>query len=412
MPRITKPLTDTEVRQAKPKSKEYTLWDGKGLCLRVKTSGSKSWVFSYYRPTTGKRANLGFGLYPDVSLVNAREARQECLSLLARRLDPQTHRIDQRRQTKEAHGNTLKVVAVAWLGVKKAKVSEAYALDIERSLERHIFPKLGKRPVHELTAREVIAELEPISKKGSHETVKRLCQRLNEVMEFAVIKELANTNPLTGISKAFQAPRKQHLPTLQPSDLPIFLATLAGAQINTATRCLIEWQLHTMTRPAEAAGACWEELDQEKGLWHIPPNRMKTRKAHTIPISPQAQAILERMKPISGSGQFVFPGERDPKTHIHRQTANMAIKRMGYSGKLVAHGLRSLASTTLNEQGFDPDVIETALAHTDRNEVRAAYNRAQYLERRRVMMLWWSEHIENCATGEFRRQGIKAIKAV
>lgn len=412
MPRITKPLTDTEVKQAKAREKEYTLWDGGGLCLRIKPTGSKSWIFSYYRPTNRKRANISFGKYPAVSLSQARESRQECHALLAQGLDPHTHKSEQQHLQRLAHASTVEQVANQWLKVKRSKVSEDYAEDILRSLQRHVFPTLGAIPIHKLTARDVIAELQPISAKGSHETVKRLCQRLGEVMDFAMLSGLIDSNPLTRISRAFEAPRKQNLPSLQPDELPEFMKRIAQANIRTSTRCLIQWQLHTMVRPSEAAGTRWDEIDLDRALWNIPATRMKKRKAHTVPLSPQALAILEQMKPISGQREHVFPGDRDPRAAAHRQTANMAIKRMGYSGELVAHGLRSIASTTLNEQGFDPDVIESALAHTDKNEVRAAYNRAEYLQRRQTMMCWWSDYIEAAARGEPLISGTKHLRII
>jgi integrase len=154
-----------------------------------------------------------------------------------------------------------------------------------------------------------------------------------------------------------------------------------------------------MVRPAEAAGARWDEIDANKALWEIPAERMKKSRAHTIPLSPQALNLLDILKPLSGHREFLFPADRNPWKPANSQTANMALKRMGFGGRLVSHGLRALASTTLNEQGFDPDVIEKALAHVDQNAIRAAYNRAEYLERRRVMMCWWSDHIEQAAMG-------------
>ena len=153
-----------------------------------------------------------------------------------------------------------------------------------------------------------------------------------------------------------------------------------------------------MTRPAEAAGARWDEINFEEKLWVIPAERMKKRRAHSIPLTPQTLALLEELKPISGHREYLFPADRDPRTHINNQTANMALKRMGFKDKLVSHGLRALASTTLNENGFNYDLIEAALAHVDKNEVRAAYNRAEYIKRRIPMMAWWSAHIEKCAT--------------
>ncbi|MEO2183459.1 MAG: tyrosine-type recombinase/integrase, partial [bacterium] len=182
--------------------------------------------------------------------------------------------------------------------------------------------------------------------------------------------------------------------------------------IKRTTRCLIEWQLQTMTRPGEAAGTRWSEIDLDKNVWLIPAERMKKKRPHTVPLSPQTLALLEIMEPISTHREHVFPADRNPRSYISEQTANMALRRMGYGGQLVAHGLRSLASTILNEHGFDPDVIEAALAHTDKNDVRAAYNRAEYLERRRTMMHWWSAHIEAAASGNLSLSSQERFKIV
>ena len=218
-------------------------------------------------------------------------------------------------------------------------------------------------------------------------------------MFYAVNAGVIDNNPLTKISEVFQAPTKQNMPTLSPEQLPALMKAITNASIKRTTRCLIEWQLHTMSRPGEAAGARWDEIDAEKALWTIPGERMKKGKEHIVPLSPQSLGLLEAMKPISGHREFVFPSDRSPRKPAHSSTANMALKRMGFAGILVSHGLRALASTTLNEQDFDPDVIEAALSHVDKNEVRRAYNRAQYLEKRRKLMNWWSEHIQAAATG-------------
>jgi integrase len=403
--RTTKPLTDTQVKQAKPKEKEYNLADGNGLYLRVMPKGSKLWIFNYSRPYTKRRANISFGQYPTLSLAKARLSRQENLQLLSDNIDPQTHRAEQQRINTEAHGNTLKKVTEKWFLIKKTKVTEAYGEDIYRSFALHVFPKMGEIPIHEVRAKHAIETLSPISAKGSLETVRRVCQRLNEVMVYAVNTGIVDANPLSGISQAFASPSKKHMLTLRPDQLPELMITIANASIKRTTRCLIEWQLHTMTRPGEAAGTKWEEFDFEKNLWLIPPERMKKKRPHTIPLSPQALSLLEVMKPISQHREHVFPADRNPRDHTNEQTANMALKRMGFGGLLVAHGMRALASTTLNEQGFDPDVIEAALAHTDKNDVRAAYNRAEYIERRRAMMYSWSEHIEQASKGNLSVSG-------
>jgi len=410
MARITKPLTNTEIGKAKPKAKVYALADGKGLQLRVKPNGSKLWLFDYLRPYTKKRTCLSFGSYPEVSLADARSMREAARKLLANKIDPKEYREESNRSSELAHSNTLEHIAAQWLEIKKVTVSAKHAADTWRSLELHLFPILGKLPIHKIIALKAIEAIKIVAAKGSLETVKRLCQRLNEIMIYAVNSGIINANPVAGISKAFQPPIKQHLPTLRPEQLPMLMKSLSTASIKLTTRCLIEWQLHTMVRPSEAAGTRWDEIDFKNKLWHIPAERMKKKKPHTVPLTHQCLALLENMKPLSGHSKFVFPSDRNPRKHTHPQTANAALKRMGFDKQLVAHGLRSLASTALNEQGFDPDVIEAALAHTGKNEVRNAYNRANYIERRKPVMFWWSDFIEEAATGNMSVSSCNVLK--
>lgn len=393
MARTTRPLTNTEVKQAKPREKEYNLADGNGLALRVKPNGARLWIFNYYRPFTKKRANISFGSFPEVTLAQARKEREIARGLLSQDIDPKEKRDELTQKNRAALNNTLHAVATKWIDIKQSQVTPDYAKDIWASFERHLFPSLGKVPLEKLSAPKVIDILNKIAAKGNYETIKRLCQRLNEVMVYAVNSGLIEQNNLAGIKNAFQAPNKTNMPTIKPEQLPELVERVKSAGMKITTRSLIFWQLHTMTRPAEASGTCWDEIDFTKQLWTIPAERTKKRRAHQIPLSPEALALLETMRPISGHRDYVFPSDKNPRASIHRQTANMALKRMGYGGILVAHGFRALASTTLNENGFDPDVIEAALAHVDSNEVRRAYNRAEYLERRRVMMCWWSSKV-------------------
>lgn len=412
MARTTKPLTNTEVSQAKQKGTIYTLSDGGGLQLRVKPNGSKVWLLDYRRPYTKARTSLSFGAYPSISLAAARVKRDEARALLAQDIDPQEYRDECAREHEAAHNNTLKSIASQWLEIKKTTVTPEHAEDTWRSLQLHIFPTLGKIPIYKITAVKVIEAITPIAAKGNLETVKRLCQRLNEVMTYAVNSGVVAANPLTGIGKAFQTPTKRHQPTLTPAQLPALMKALSVASIKLTTRCLIEWQLHTMVRPGEAAGTRWVEIDLTKNVWAIPAERMKKNKPHTVPLSPQAVQLLELIKPISGRSKFVFPSDRNTRRHAHPQTANTALKRMGFDKTLVAHGMRALASTTLNDQGFDPEVIEAALAHSGKDEVRNAYNRAEYVARRIPMMNWWSERIEKAATGNMSLAGSRVFSVI
>ncbi|MDT0626891.1 integrase domain-containing protein [Alteromonas sp. W364] len=401
MPKQVLPLTKTQLEKLAPKEKEFKISDGGGLFIRVKPTGTMDWRFIYTNPITKKRQSMSFGVYPTVSLTRARNKRDEARELISDNIDPKAHKEEKQRQTLDDKLTTFKSVMDDWIIVKGSKVSSDHATDIKRSLEIHVLPDLADRPIKEITNREVIEILKPLAAKGSLEMVKRVCQRINEVMTFAVNTGLLEHNSFAGIRHAFDNPKPQNLPTIEITKLPDLLSDINRASIKTITRCLIEWQLHTMVRPSEAAGARWDEIDFDKEIWVIPEHRMKRGEngEHRVPLTPQTLSLLGYLKPISGHREFLFPADRNPKNHTHPSTANMALKRMGYHKKLVAHGLRSIASTTLNEQGFDPEIIETCLSHLDSNTVRRAYNRGDYLERRRKIMAWWSQHIEDAARG-------------
>ncbi|MCO4311354.1 integrase domain-containing protein [Pectobacterium versatile] len=396
-----KPLTNTEVKAAKAIDKELSLHDGGGLLLFVKPSGTKTWRFRYYHPQTKKRTTLTFGSYPAISLADARQMREAAKALLEKNIDPQFHQQQQREQEQAVNLNTFAKVSADWYEVKKSQpLAENTIKDIWRSLEKYVFPFIGTLPITQLTARHFITALEPIQASGKLETVKRVSQRINEVMDYAVNSGLIPANPAAKIRKAFQTPVKTHMPTIRPEALPGLMKTLSVASIELQTRLLIEWQLLTVTRPAEAAETRWSEISLTENTWTIPAGRMKMRREHVIPLPPQALAILDAMKPISGHREYLFPSSKDPKQPMNSQTANAALRRMGYKGVLVSHGLRAIFSTAANEEGFPPDVIEAALAHVDTNEVRRAYNRSTYLEQRKVLMCWWGEFVETAATGK------------
>ncbi|NAX42269.1 MULTISPECIES: integrase domain-containing protein [unclassified Vibrio] len=405
-------LTSKAITNAKPKEKDYVLSDGDGLQLRVRTNGSRLWNFNYRHPITKKRINMGLGAFPELSLANARKKTIEARELVADGIDPKEARDSKLSEMQKELEDTLLNLAKEWFERKKESVTPNYADDIWRSLELHVFPQIANTPVKDIDAPLVIDLLRPIEAKGSLETVKRLSQRLNEIMNYAANCGLVKANPLTGIRAAFKKPKKENMAALAPDELPELMGAIANASIKRTTRCLIEWQLHTMTRPSEAAGARWDEIEWEEKIWTIPAERMKKRREHRIPLTEQMLALLEVMKPISGHRVFIFPSDRDPKKPCNSQTANMALKRMGFAGRLVSHGLRSLASTTLNEQGFDRDLIEASLAHVDDNQVRSAYNRTDYLERRKPMMCWWSGHIEEASKGKLSITGSLSLKAI
>ncbi|HBX8200173.1 TPA: integrase, partial [Klebsiella pneumoniae] len=312
---------------------------------------------------------------------------------LANGIDPQIQAEVAEEQQQIALDSIFSTVAANWFQLKSKSVTPDYAKDIWRSLEKDVFPTIGELPVQQIKARTLVEALEPIKARGALETVRRLVQRINEIMIYAVNTGLINANPASGIGMAFEKPKKQNMPTLRPEELPKLMRSLVMSNLSVPTRCLIEWQLLTLVRPSEASGARWAEIDLNAKLWTIPAERMKAKREHIVPLSPQAIEILEIMKPISAHRKFIFPSRNDHNKPMNSQTANAALKRIGYAGKLVAHGLRSIASTAMNEEGFNPDVIEAALSHNDKNEVRRAYNRSTYLEQRKQLAVWWGDFV-------------------
>ena len=410
---VKQALSNSKVKESHANGKVHKLRDGDGLHLRIRPNGSMSWVLDYVQPYTKKRISISFGTYPEVSLAQARKKRTEAKELLAQNIDPKEQRDDKHREQTLAASHTLKSVATDWFEIKKTTIAENTATSLWRKFENHVFPKLGHRPIDKILAPEAIEALKPLAAKGNLETTGKIIGHLNNIMTHAVNTGILHHNPLSGIRSAFQTPKATNMATIKPCELGKLMNDLSYASIKLVTRCLIEWQLHTMTRPSESAKAKWSEIDLENKLWTIPAERMKMRLEHKVPLTPQTIDILARLKPLSGEREHLFTSYMNHNKHCNVESANKALSRMGYKNKLVAHGLRALASTTLNEQGFDPDVIETALSHVDKNEVRRAYNRAEYLERRRSLMVWWSEHIENSSKGIMSLpSGIKNLKVV
>ncbi|EIJ0998932.1 integrase arm-type DNA-binding domain-containing protein, partial [Salmonella enterica] len=389
MPKVATKLTDTEIKKAKPTEKEFTLWDGDGLFLRIKPSGKKIWHLGYTVPLTKKRAKMSLGFYPYLTLAQARALRDEYLSLLAQGIDPQSHNEQKAQALKDATEHTFQTVAKKWLDekIKTSGISQDHAKDIWRSLERNIFPTLGDIPIKEIRPKMLKQHLDPIEQRGVLETLRRIISRLNEIFRYAATEELIEFNPADNLTQRFSKPKKQNMPALPPSELPRFIVALANASIRLETRLLIEWQLLTWVRPGEAVRARWTDIDEENRFWNIPAEFMKMKRPHKVPLSKEAMRILESMKPISGHREWVFPSIKAPLSHMHEQTANAAIIRMGFGGEMVAHGMRSIARTAAEESSkFRTEVLEAALAHSKKDEIIAAYNRAEYLAERAELM--------------------------
>jgi integrase len=400
MSKSTTALTNTQVKQSKPKENEYKLSDGDGLQLRIKPTGSRSWIFNYYKPYTKKRTTIGFGSYPEVSLSDARAKRGEARELLAKDIDPKNHKDKVALEKKEAIERTFGKYAQVWKIKKTIEVKEPTIRRAHQTLAKHVLPYIQKMPIGEIKPKYIITLLKPVAAEGKHETVKRLCTFINEIMRLAVGEGAIEFNPLSDITKLFPASQTQHFKTLKPEQLPELMKGMAIANLSRVTRCMFELQLHCATRPVEAATAKWEEFNLDTNIWTIPASKMKMNKPHQIPLSTQVIELLSLVKTMSGNKEYLFPSVKNPLSHANRETVNTAMKRNGFKNKIVSHGLRALFSTTVNEQGFDYDVIEAALAHIDNNKVRRAYNRSDYLERRRILMQWWSNHIQSASQGD------------
>ena len=417
MARTTKPLQPTEIKKAKPKTNangslnNNKLIDGQGLYLLVTPNGSKLWRFNYYKPITKKRTEMSLGAYPDVSLQEARQKRTEAQALLAKGIDPQAHREQEEQAKLNDLSTTYEAVAWAWFEYRKTKknFSENYQKDVKSLIERNLLPHFGHLPITQVTAPMALKAFKQYQDEGHLEKLKRTIQKHNEIMTYALHRDLIPFNPTANIAKEFDSPTVEHFKTLKPEDLSEFMFTLQNAQIHLQTRYLILWQLLTMTRPNEAATAKWTDIDEKSRIWTIPAEQMKRGIEHRITLSRQALALLGQIKKLSGEKTYLFPSVKNPQSHVNTQTANAAIKRMGYAGKLVAHGLRSIASTYLNDQGFNSDLIEVALSHLNSDKVKAAYDRGERLKQRFKLLQAWADFVEQSAQGALPQFHLKIV---
>ncbi len=307
MARITKPLTNTEIEKAKPKDKDYSLMDGQGLFLRVKTNGKKFWLFNYYKPfsTPPKRTNLGIGAYPEISLAQARLIRDEWRALLAKNIDPKVHRqniVDEEISKRE---NTFEAVAKKWREKKSLEVQPKTMEKNWARLENHLFSKIGNVAVSEITPKMVIKAVEPLKERGVGDTLHRVIRLLNEVLNFAVNMGLIEFNKCVNVSANFSTHTAENNPTIRPELLSEFLSDLDDSNSSIQVKILIKWQLLTMVRPREAVSAEWQEIDFDKKTWTIPAEKMKGNKcSHIVPLSRQAIVLLEKIKSSTGYTQW------------------------------------------------------------------------------------------------------------
>lgn len=326
-------LTAITVQKAKYTDKDYDLPDGQGLTLSVRTSGKKIWRFRYQRPKYTARTNITLGYYPSMTLATARLLHDEYLDLLAQGIDPKMLEQEAKEQEQNATDSLFINVATRWFSIKRIRnIFEVHVDDIWRSLEKNMFPVIGQTAVTELKASTLIAAFEPVHVRDSLETLCRLTQRINEMMVYAVNSGLMDSNPASTMGKVFEKPIKQHIATICPERLPELIHRVENTNRAMITRYLLKWQLLTLVCPGEAVGAKWCEIDTDKRLWTVPVERIKKRREHLVPLSPQAMALLKQIKSVSGYSPLVFPGRIKRDQPMNSETVNKALHRMGFRG--------------------------------------------------------------------------------
>ncbi|HBS5686747.1 tyrosine-type recombinase/integrase [Klebsiella pneumoniae] len=397
-------LNARQVDTAKPREKAYQLADGAGLYPEVVPSGSRYWRMKYR--FNGKEKRLAFGVYPAVSLAQARALRDEAKKKLAEGIDPSFAKKEEKLVRDVRLHNTFQAVALEWHGTKVSRWSEGYASDIIEAFNKDIFPYIGQQPVNEIKPLVLLNVLRRMESRGATEKAKKVRQRCSEVFRYAIVTGRAEYNPAADLTSAMSGHESKHYPFLTVEELPDFFKALSGYTgsplIVLAARLLIL----TGVRTGELRGAFWSEFDLEKAVWEIPAERMKMKRPHLVPLSTQALEIVQQLKVMSGQYPLVFPGRNDPRKTMSEASINQVFKRIGYTGKVTGHGFRHTMSTILHEEGFNTAWIETQLAHVDKNAIRGTYNHALYLEGRKEMMQWYANYMAELQKGETLKRNI------
>lgn len=395
------PLTDVKVRSAKPEDKAYKLTDGEGMHLMVHPNGSKYWRLQYR--FDGKQKTLALGVYPEITLSEARQRRDEAKRQIATGTDPSEQKKVDKQLRQALVDNTFKAIALEWHEYKRPNWSKGYAEDLMEAFENDIFPDIGKRPVAEIKPLEMLTSLRKLEKRGVLDKLRKIRQACNQVFRYAIVTGRAENNPASELASALPPPKATHYPHLLPDELPDFLralSTYSGSKITQlATRIL----MLTGVRTIELRQAEWKEFDFEKGLWEVPKERMKMRRPHLVPLSDQVIDALQQLYAVTGRYNLVFPGRNDITKPMSEASINQVLKRIGYHGKATGHGFRHTMSTILHEQGYNTAWIELQLAHVDKNTIRGTYNHAQYLEQRRGMLQWYGDFIDGLEHGDVKK---------
>ncbi|EAA8997187.1 tyrosine-type recombinase/integrase [Salmonella enterica] len=398
-------LTDIKVRTAKPTDKQYKLTDGSGMHLLVHPNGSKYWRLQYR--FDGKQKMLALGVYPDVSLADARTRRDDARKLLANNIDPGDKKKSDKIEQEEAR--TFEQLAVEWHATNK-KWSEEHSRRVLKSLEDNLFPAIGKRNIADLKTRDLLAPIKAVELSGRLEVASRLQQRTTAIMRYAVQSGLLDYNPAQEMVGAVASSNRQHRPALQLKRIPELLRRIDSYTGRPLTRLAVELTLLVFIRSSELRFARWSEIDFETSMWTIPAEReaiegvkhsqrgSKMRTPHLVPLSHQALAILKDVYKLSGDRDFVFIGDHDHRKPMSENTVNKALRVMGYDTKVevCGHGFRTMACSSLIESGlWSRDAVERQMSHMERNSVRAAYiHKAEHLDERRLMLQWWADFLD------------------
>jgi integrase len=403
-------LTDVLIRKAKAPAKPTKLTDERGLYLLLTPSGGKWWRFKYQ--FAGKEKLLSLGIYPDVSLAKARDARDDARRQLTKGIDPSAARQEEKQERARAAANDFESVAREWLGNVEPRWKPIYHSDTQKRFEAFIFPGIGRKPIDEVTAPQLLMLLRKVEARGTVETAHKVARACGQVFRYGIASGRCERNPAADLRGALKArPKAKHMAALPTGELPDFLLKIDAYDGEPQTKLALRLLALTFVRTNELRSATWAEIDLEKAEWTIPAERMKTQAPHHVPLSRQAVDAFRQLKAINSKWGWVFPG-RAPTKPMSKNTVLFALYRMGYHSRMTGHGFRALASTALNEMGYRPDVIERQLAHTEKNAVRAAYHRSQYLEERTDMMQAWADFLDAQRDGTkvipFKRPGARA----
>ncbi len=390
-------LADVSVKNAKSKEKPYKLADGGGMYLLVTTKGQKWWRLDYR--LNGKRKTLSLGVYPDVKLKKARKRRDEARDQIADGLDPSKAR----KEKKAAHedADTFKTVAEEWRKKYSPKWTPTYAEDIYARLSKYVYPWLGNNTVDAITPSDLLRVLRRVEDKGALETAHKLRRHCGQIFRYAIVTGRADRDPSQDLKGALTPVKTRHFASItDPKKIGELLRAIDRYKGNIVTRCALKFAPLVFVRPGELRKAEWEEIDLDSAEWRIPADKMKMDRPHVVPLSIQALEILKELQPLTGAWRYVFPSVRTRHRPMSENTLNNALGNMGYSGNdMVAHGFRSMASTRLNEMGWNRDAIERQLAHVEGNAVRAAYNYAEHLEERQRMLQAWADYLDGLRSG-------------